>query len=92
VKDYKFAHISETRYRIDMRTDNYRDIFCFTIFAMWTDFNTVRFYVPQNAQNGVRYVPCRDAEKDLTRKLVIIFHITFPMDILTSLNVSRHVI
>jgi hypothetical protein len=25
--------------------------------------NTVRFYVPQNAQNEVRYIPCCDAEE-----------------------------
>jgi hypothetical protein len=27
-------------------------------------FNTVRFYVPQNAQNEVRYVPYCDAEEE----------------------------
>jgi hypothetical protein len=31
-------------------------------------------------------------EKDLTRKLVIIFHIAFPIYLLTSLNVSGYVI
>jgi hypothetical protein len=31
-------------------------------------------------------------KKDLTRKLVIVFHITFPIYPLTSLNVSGHVI
>jgi hypothetical protein len=27
------------------------------------EYITVRFYVPQNAQNEVRYVPCCDAEE-----------------------------
>jgi hypothetical protein len=58
-----------------------------------TVLSTVRFHVPQNAQNEeVCYVSWSDAEKNLTRKLVIVFHITFPIDILTSLNVSGDVI
>jgi hypothetical protein len=49
---------------------------------------TMRVYVTQNAQKEVSYVFCCDAKKDLTRKLVIIF----PIYLLTSLNVSGHVI
>jgi hypothetical protein len=54
--------------------------------------STVRFFVPQNAQNEVRYAPVAIPKKDLTNKLVISFHTRFPIYPLTSLNVSGHVI